>query len=238
MKKSLLLIAGLTVTLVTACNSGMNITVPAGTPQVETNPITAITPTPTPDPNATPSPTATPDPTATPAPTATPTPIVKSRAFVTISVVPVESFLNEKAFDTICTEEAKIAGVSGTFAALVGTSTSIFGESHTVNGYIYQIVGGAEQQIAQSYEKLISGRNDGINASAFGIALPGLLVPAVWTGVSDFHQLASPSSNCSDWSTNKGNGIYGKMGAVGSDAFSSGERACKKLAHLYCLEHQ
>ena len=237
-----------TIFLMSGCNDGMNLLIPAGA-HVETSPITADpgTPTPTPDPNATPTPdpSATPNPSGSPTPAPSPTPNPtpgqsgKSRIFVSSAIIAINEDSNtQETFNSICAEEAKCAHLSGKFTALVANNSGIFGNQYSVAGSIYQKAYGAEVPVADSYEALISGKNDAIYANAWQQEIDNSYKNFAWTGQKDFHHASNDDYSCKNWSTDDGYGVVGKIGAGGSDALSVQFQECAVTAHIYCIEHQ
>lgn len=235
-----LLFALATTTLLSSCNGGINLTVPAA-PQVETGPIVVdpnpgTTPTPAPGTTPTPAPGTTPTPAPGTTPTPTPPTVAKNRMFVLSALLKSINTPSSGFFNYACYREARRAGIRGKFVAFSATSDAEFGKKYKVNGYLYQKFRGVENRIANSYQDLIAGRNSPIFASAWQSCFDPSVRNYVWTGQRNFALPASPAENCNNWSTDQGGAIVGLVGASGSEAIASQTVSCDTFQRLYCIE--
>ena len=215
---SLNLICALFCMIITSCNGGVNLTIP-GT-QVDSSGIS------TNDPGATPTPSSPNDPGSNP----------KNRIFVSATMVRPINANSSQYFDNVCAREARRANIKGTFVALTANSESAFSEQHSVRGYIYQKFLGVESIVADSFQSLITGRNDSIYTFANQLAINTTVINNVWTGQRNFDYPADVKENCNNWSDDEGNAIVGRAGRTGSDALSIKFEECEEFAHLYCIE--
>lgn len=220
--------------LLSACNGGINLAVPASTNSVESSPILVEEPVPTP----TPDPESTPTPSPSPSPSPTPNPNAKSRIFVSKAVVAVTKKNSRAVFESVCKKEAKKAKLKGNYTALVGMTNGVFSDQYKIEGRIYQVEKGVEIPVADSLQDLIDGKNNAIFVAACGARLDDTLNWGVWTGNNDFNKPSREDMNCKNWGDHHANGVIGWLGATGSSALAMEYRDCYEYAHIYCIEHQ
>ena len=160
------------------------------------------------------------------------TPEIGRRAFVTVGTFAPGGGV--AAADALCASEAQAAGLSGTFQALLETSTAGAASRFSLSGATWVRLDGVP--IVDSPAQLATGiLNTSLSVTAAGAHLDGAVT---FTGATT-NDLASPQpapDTCSDWttssgSTSLGNTFYGYEAAV---SWSSG--TCNAAYSLYCLE--
>ena len=166
-----------------------------------------------------------------------PTPIAGRTAFITsVAWIPDEG--RDQA-DAFCGSEAAAAGLSGSFLALLGTSTESAASRFDASGTTWVRTDGIALA-ATAADFFSQGRSD---ASMEYRADGQLSTRGAWTG-SDMGLDAPGTNTCSDWSTtaqNKKGALGGDSGqtedAFGEAALGGNSWPCNGTAwHLYCLE--
>ncbi len=132
------------------------------------------------------------------------------------------------AADKICNDEARVAGRSGDFRALLcinGTS----GVGRLSQGP-WRLQDGA---LVPTRTELISLGNVNINRSAAGRPQSG----KAWTGCDDLGQ--PHPDNCQNWAngTDAANGHAGLIGGPNGTWIANESTGCQEVRHLYCLEN-
>lgn len=217
----------------TACNGGLNLTVPGTlTPEGAGVENGGTNPTPTPNPSATPDPSATPN----PSPSPSPTPNTKNRIFVLNATLKPINTQSQGFFNYACYREAMRNRIKGKFVALVAASDKAFTSKYKVSGYIYQKLYNVENRVADSIQQLFNGNNESITALAWQWPIDTSYEQYVWTGQRNMNLPANTAENCNDWTGNTGESIMGLIGARGSDALSKKMQSCNVFSHLYCIQ--
>jgi trimeric autotransporter adhesin len=133
--------------------------------------------------------------------------------------------------DSICAQEATNAGLSGTFRALLATTTASAASRFTVASQYVRPDG----QVIATGSALFSGDapRSGIWQTASGSYVGGLLV---WTGAASIIQPGTVDSTCGDWlSTSSTAGRYGSESRLLS-WWSSSTGGCATSRGQYCIE--
>jgi hypothetical protein len=137
--------------------------------------------------------------------------------------------------DQLCATEATNAGLSGTYKALLATSTASPISRFDTNGAPWVRVDGA--QLAPTANSLLSALylDAGLNVTANGTYIGPF---GVWTGSTSLTTKGTSTSTCGDWSSTTGAGISGTSGATEvADAFGASSTAgCGSSFKVYCLQ--
>jgi hypothetical protein len=211
----------------------------------------------TPTPLATDTPTTTPTSTATDTPTNTPTNTPTSTATNTPTDTPTNTpvpgcgsggpclvFVTEAAItgaigglsggNDLCQGEAEDAGLSGTFAVWLSTSTSSPATSFYHSPNPYTLVNGTV--VASNWTDLTDGSlQSPINRTAAGDVIPP---GGVWTSTGTDGLLYPGPGTCNDWVSDSG-GDGGRVGSVSGADFtwtSYVSQQCSQTFRFFCFQ--
>jgi hypothetical protein len=138
--------------------------------------------------------------------------------------------------DTLCAQEASTTGLTGTYRALIATTTASAISRFNLQGPNWTRVDGVE--LAASPADLAAGLFiTSPVVQADGSHWPwGIVGP--WTGASQPDAVGTDATTCRDWAmTNMtSTGGVGYYAMAGAEAFSSGTRNCTGAVYVYCLE--
>lgn len=135
--------------------------------------------------------------------------------------------------DMSCQTAANGAGLTGTFRALLATSTdspaSRFTDGPTwVRRDGVRLAATAAEVLAGNLEAAISVQAGGAHTTSGGHVITGSTSPAV---------AGSTSSTCTDWTATSGNAEWGRPQQAGHAFFDElGTLPCSSVHGLYCLE--
>jgi hypothetical protein len=124
--------------------------------------------------------------------------------------------------DALCNQEAKQAGRSGIFIALLPLADKKSIERLSALGTVYQR---ADGEVVGSLSSLTSF----LMLDASGDPSIG----NIWTGGNPSRVA---SATCSSWTSGTGTGKIGISGFVGQSQFDYGEQNCDQPFHLYCAQ--
>ncbi|HVT08536.1 MAG TPA: hypothetical protein VHO67_13840, partial [Polyangia bacterium] len=134
--------------------------------------------------------------------------------------------------DALCAKDAAFAGLSGTFRALLATSTaSAASRFHLTNTRPFVrldgvIVAAIDGDLFQAPPKMLAPINEDVygdfSASSTYVGAPGLTQIGTQT--------------CSDWSTTSSHGVLGAANFTGVAAFNGFTDVCTRDGGIVCLE--
>jgi hypothetical protein len=138
--------------------------------------------------------------------------------------------------DARCAADATAAGLSGTYRALLATtSATAASRFDTVNRPLWVRVDGTP--IAESFSAFLARKLLApIDVTAAGAYVGDTLV---WAGASGLTLTPTSADNCADWTVASGQNSYvGRAGRTSSVFFGTGTAPCSfgTMTRLYCLE--
>lgn len=142
------------------------------------------------------------------------------------------------AADSLCQSEATSASLTGTFKALLPTSTgSAQSRFEPIAPGSLPWVRPDGVAIAPTAAELFTSTflNTAINQSADGLSYSGY--DGVWGGASNLSTAGTPETTCSNWTSTSGSVLVGYSGFTYVEKFySSNPGLCSSTGnHLYCL---
>jgi hypothetical protein len=125
------------------------------------------------------------------------------------------------AADAVCAADASAAGLTGSFLALLTTSTE---------DRLARISGGG----ASVYQRVDGITIGALNANAVQ-TFANMNAKAIFVA-NDYAWLGDTNQNCNDWTTTTGSGFVGIPFFANSSAFGSGPTNCNQAQSIYCVE--
>ncbi len=136
--------------------------------------------------------------------------------------------------DFYCQQDAINNGYTGTWKALVSTTSTNANSRITTNYATYNTYGSGNQLLAYSGSDMWSGN---LRNSPNYYANGSYAYQSLWTGSNSDGSLSS-NGNCSDWTTTSGSGQYGNSNSSSASWISNGTPGCGSSMHLYCVSGQ
>jgi hypothetical protein len=138
--------------------------------------------------------------------------------------------------DAMCQSEANGAGLSGTFLALLPTSSASAASRFDANGALWTRVDGAHLSATATATLSATFWDTAPGLSADGSQYFGSL--PVWGGASSLTSSGTAPSTCSNWTSSVGNGTGGLAGQSSVQMLlASTSYACSStIAHLICFQ--
>ncbi len=141
--------------------------------------------------------------------------------------------------DYICQNEAKNAGLTGTWKAIIGDNVTAATSRISLSNNIYNMrlpASGGSQQVSNSSTFWTGPLLYGVNYTASG-GTPGNT--RAWAGMGNGGILSA--NNCTSWTSNSAavNGEYATDNSLATNTFENGgAAACNNSYALYCINQQ
>ena len=163
--------------------------------------------------------------------TLTPTPAPGNLIFVTNGTFAPGPGMGTAAADALCNSEAAAAHLSGSYVALLATSTQ-----SAASRVVLSALNVRKDGISVGSDTVLSAGGalpSGIWQTASGAYVGG---GAVWTGAATPGTVGTSASTCTDWTSNSASGgIFGLPMFADASWWNSSTQMCSHAFRLYCV---
>lgn len=140
--------------------------------------------------------------------------------------------------DSTCNSVASAAGLSRTYKAILGDSSTSADDRLAFSGSIYIVDSNDEKTLVAGSGSDLWNTSSSDLTNQINIDENGDTVTSddyVWTGTTS--EGGEQTSNCSDWSSSSSgvNGFYGNLDLIGEGWVEYDFGSCDQSFHLYCV---